>query len=884
MNELRMSRWMFENPLHYFADFADITRALWELAKLVIEEIIAIIIFNIMIKICEIIGKALCKALEITGDIIAALPAAMSGRTTIAAVIKESICGEDADDDTVNDTVIDMMSQLGLGADAYTDQETTLQFGMDLSAAVTQQEMAAALLGNPPAAFLEAADQLIEYEYPQFRDSMPNKRSIGKFFGNIGNLTPLSYRSQLEDFLNLGLGEDDDPLPANPSICADPHKIEEFRKMRAQLLEGRTSPKQAHDLFCNFREENMQDLGDLANVLNRGFTANMADQFPPVFSQPGCEDGLLPYEAPQAAAVVMGAMGGSLDSLQIAYLEDMLGNGSFWNSDSSWGFINMIMSDTQGNPLTAHHRKAFNNKSYVNFATNLKNGGEATSGFFSFFQSSAGFSAQEGQFPYYIGEWLMRQFLNAADTPDRATKIIKPGSFSLKSMGNDLRGSMISKGGFISNNSAKGKKKHWVDFEKLQYNNLFGSMTQGVNLFMVPDFGYNTTVSVNESIEKVVITREIRKGGANTGLDSQAWKRDGADISLDFRDNAAGMRLGPKGANGKYISSNDGDGKDNGNMFSTSTEWSYGFDVKCYYHDIYEDDDGRVLNRFDDNTRIELVEKLNFGSSHIGPLGKALEDEFTKVPMFDLPNWIEGVPLVGWAIESMINMILYPFTQLIGRAIARAKLRGSEKIIRVREFEFMATDDSLDVFNQVRDPIEDPDLPQLSEFPQFKTILNTLPGFSPPVLMLSDMTGMSLGEAKTKYDGTMNHLYRQFCYEIGSNQGGFLYGANYDFLTTSDVDYGMIENGRFLPYEAYMVRDPDGFDRAPEEEDMILGISRDQFNNGDDARVIYLDPKTFGGSYTKPPLYVKPNKHDGWFGYVKVLFPNTPHVNHIGKT
>ena len=185
---------------------------------------------------------------------------------------------------------------------------------------------------------------------------------------------------------------------------------------------------------------------------------------------------------------------------------------------------------------------------------------------------------------------------------------------------------MISKGGFISNNSAKGKKKHWVDFEKLQYNNLFGSMTQGVNLFMVPDFGYNTTVSVNESIEKVVITREIRKGGATTELDSQAWKRDGADISLDFRDNAAGMRLGPKDADGEYISSNDGDGKDNGKMFSTSTEWSYGFDVKCYYHDIYEDDDGRVLNRFDDNTRIELVEKLNFGSSHIGPLGKALEE------------------------------------------------------------------------------------------------------------------------------------------------------------------------------------------------------------------------------------------------------------------
>ena len=875
MNEFRTTRWMFENPLHYFADFADITKALWVLAKALIEEIIAIIIFNIMIKVCEIIGKALCKALELTGDILAALPAAMSGRTTLAAVIKESICGEDADDQTVDDTVVDMMSQLGLGADAYADRETTLQFGMDLSAAVTQQEMAEALLGNPPRAFLEAADQLIEYEYPQFRESMPNKRSIGKFFGNIGNLTPLSYRAQLEDFLNLGLGDDDEPLPANPTICADPKKIEEFRKMRAQLLEGRTSPKQAHDLFCNFREENMQDLGDLANVLNRGFTAAFADQFPPIFSEPGCSDGLLPYEAPQAAAVVMQAAEGALDSLQIAYLEDMLGNGSFWNHDSSWGFINMIMSDTQGNPLTAHHRKAFNNKSYVNFATNLKNGGESTSGFFSFFQSSAGFSSQEGQFPYYIGEWLMRQFLNAG-TPDteRDNKTIKPGSYSLKSMGNDLRRT-FDYGGFMSNNSAAPKKKHYVDFERLQYNNLFGSMTQGVNLFMIPDFGYNTTVAVNESIEKVVITREIRKAGANTGNDSQSWKRDGADISLDFRDNAAGMRFGPKrfaGGEHEWASSNDGKGRDTG-IFSTSTEWSYGFDVKCYYHDIYEDDDGRVLNRFDDNMRVEIVEKLNFGSSHIGPLGEALEDDFIKIPAFDLPNWLENVPIVGWVIESLINLILYPFTQLIGRAIARAALRGSEKIIRARKCEFVATDDALDVFNQVKDPIEEKTFPQLSEFPQFKNVLTTLPDVSPPILMLADMTGMSKTAAKLKYDSTMNNLYKKFCYEIGSNRTGFLYGANYDFLTYSDIDYGMIENGKFIPYEGYMVRDEDGFNRAPQEEDMILGVSRDQFNNGEHARVIYLDPKTFGGSYTNPPLYVKPNKHDGWYGYVKVLFP-----------
>lgn len=873
MNEFRTSRWMFENPLQYFADFADITRALWELAKFIIMQIIAIILFNILIKVCEIIGKAICKALEIGGDILASLPDLLTGRANLGDIIKEAICGPDAPKELVDDTVLDLMSQLALGPEAYTNPDTTLQFGIDLSSSVTQQEMTDALLGNPSPAFLEAADQLLEFEYPQFRASMPNKRAIGKFFNNIGNLTPLSYRAKLEDFVDMDKQE---TLPANPSLCADPEKIRQFQEMREKLLENRATPQQAHEMFCNFKEENMQDLKDLTSLLNKGFPSAFSDAMPPMVSEPGCEDGLIPYESPQAASVNMQAMGGQLDSLNMAYIEDMLGNGSFWNSDSSWGFLNMVLSDTMGNPLTAHHRKSFNNKSYVNFATNLKNGGESTSGFFTIFQSSAGFSAQEGQFPYYVGEWLMRQFLNAGEPDDETDYLIKPGFYSLRSMGKDLKKSLV----FRSNNKYRGKKKHYIDFEELQYNNLFGSLTQGVNLFMIPDFGYNTTVSVKQSSEKVVVTREIRKGGVSAG-DKQAHKRDGADISLDFRDNAAGKRFGGKTAKGSagpewaqggsdYVSSNDGNGKDGGSYFSTSTEWSYGFDVKCYYHDIYESEDGRILNRFDDNMRVEVVEKLNWGSDHIGPLGEALEDDFLKVPMFDLPNWLEWVPLVGWAIEALINLILYPFAQIIGRAIAKAIMRASERIIRIREFEFLAVDDGLDVFNKPISLIDqgDPNHVKITDYPRFASILTDLPPYSPPVLLLADMTNKSTNVAKELYDSVMGDLYTRFCYEIGSNKSGFLYGANYDFLTKDDIEYGVIQNNRFIPYAAYKVGG-----RLVEESDMVLGVSRDVYNNGENARVIYLDPKVFGGSYTKPPLYIKPNKHDGWYGYVSVLFP-----------
>ena len=61
---------------------------------------------------------------------------------------------------------------------------------------------------------------------------------------------------------------------------------------------------------------------------------------------------------------------------------------------------------------------------------------------------------------------------------------------------------------------------------------------------------------------------------------------------------------------------------------------------------------------------------------------------------------------------------------------------------------------------------------------------------------------------------------------------------------------------------------------------MVLGMSRDQYNcmkdpnrKPEDARVIYLNPAVFGGSYSKPALYIRPIKYTGWMGFVQVFFP-----------
>ena len=59
------------------------------------------------------------------------------------------------------------------------------------------------------------------------------------------------------------------------------------------------------------------------------------------------------------------------------------------------------------------------------------------------------------------------------------------------------------------------------------------------------------------------------------------------------------------------------------------------------------------------------------------------------------------------------------------------------------------------------------------------------------------------------------------------------------------------------------------------EDDAILGISYDQYLNGNDASIIYLNPGSYPGSYTKPAIHVQPLRYDGWLGIVNNLFPES---------
>ena len=184
----------------------------------------------------------------------------------------------------------------------------------------------------------------MENQYPQFLEGgyqRPHKR----FLSDIGNLF-LDVRAAMRQMLDALPAND--TMPANPSICATPEDISDFKERRCMLLEGRTTPAQCEEMFKNIQNETLEDLEELTSVLQGGFPQMVQDALPPFFSQPGCDDGLIPYESDENAAVSMFTQKGDTSQLEIDFATDMLGDGDFGSGEDGWGFLNMVLSDTNG--------------------------------------------------------------------------------------------------------------------------------------------------------------------------------------------------------------------------------------------------------------------------------------------------------------------------------------------------------------------------------------------------------------------------------------------------------------------------------------------------------------------------------------------------------
>ena len=772
----------WENPFLYIPKLTDILAGIFEALKRLVMCIIMRVLVLVLSKVCEIIGDAICKALEVFGAIGAGL---LTGNANVREIMRETICGPDATDEQIDNTVLELMENFGVGGAAFADPERTQSFFGDFINSLNRQEALTMFLEGPSRGQIEILDGLLNTEYQDFRNALPNKNSIERMLLNVKAIVPIETINEIRESLNLG--SDDLSLPVNPTLCATPEDLANFENARCDILAGRMSPEQCVEQNRKARDIALENISDINKVLNEGISSVLENSMPPIFSDPGCDNGLLPFEPEEAIKTATGALKSNMESLQIAYTDDMLGNGGFFGSDDDWGMINMVLSDTFANPYTAHQRKVYNTNRFVDFY--IPNDAEMDANTLSV----APYKRQRGAYPYYVAEWLKYQYKAEYGAQDLNIS--------------------LTTGGFKGTNDIQEAEVYRKSFEELGFDGLFDT---DVNVTEIQDYGYNIKLDVKFEDERVNITKEARKKTS--------------DITLAFKDNSKGYRTNADGTSGR-------------------SDFAYGFDLKAYYSDIVELDNGISTGYFNipnDNVRVKIMEYVNTNAKSIS------------------------------SIEEKLNKGEDRDTSEDEAADAGATILEYDK------YEFFAVDDTLD-----RLSIEETNFPLL-----LQSFVDGRKLYSPQVYALSDITGIGVENCNTIYNTFNSKIYSQIRDDVGNNEDVWKYGAQFDGLTTEDFDYGIkltqayqpynssYSVGEFVPYEEFRVRDIDdegeetsSSPRKLNNQDSLLGISRNQYDNPKNPKVIYLDPTQFGQNYMSPSLYVKPTKNKGWLGAINLMFP-----------
>ena len=490
------------NPFGWIPEIHDWQSKTHELAKLAIRQAIVQVTVKLMLKICDVLSGTMCNALQTTGDLVASLPDLGTGRENFKDFLRTNLCGEDATDDDLDDAIDDLLNGLGGPPNKFATDNDLKDFVTDYTNSLTQSELISLTMNEATTDSLNIAMNMLTTEYQNMLSTFPDRQAIANFFSNVGNILPADTRDALQDQLDNPL--DPSPaaaqgLPVNPTICATPDQYEDFCNYRASLLQGRATAEQIREMCDNQRENNLNDLNDLSDIGQSGMPNYLDSNLPPMISEPGCDDGVFPFESPESISTVQSVISGEFEKLQVAYSKDMIGNGPF---QRNYGMLNMILSDTMGNPLTTHHRKTFLQRDHVDF---YRDGGDDEFGKVSRIES------QRAAYPYKVAEWLQYQMAGSNDV-------------------NDLQNSI----NFSINNDWDTQKSVKIDVSEL-------NLPLPVKYYNLPNFGYDIDYNLSISERDNIILKIVTNGRKKT-----------PDLQLSFKDNARGLRSGDNEKSSAY--------------------------------------------------------------------------------------------------------------------------------------------------------------------------------------------------------------------------------------------------------------------------------------------------------------------------------------------
>lgn len=796
-----------QNPFGWIPEWKDLGGIAQFAFKLAIQEALISMLMSLVVKVCDILGGSICK-LGASAGAVAMNALSANDRTAIVDTIRDAIC--EGETGSVNDTVVDMFQKLGVGGAALNNQEDVINFMGDVSSVLTRAELMESFLGKMPDEAANLVNDIKTNEYPQFELGLPDADSMKTFFGNMGNLFPESLKKDMRDFADSL--DEEEMLPANPSLCASPEDIDNFCAFRSQLMRGRATPEQSAEMCRSYQDGIADDLGTLADLLQNDTTPSL----PPLVSDPGCDNGLIPFESPEQQAAAHNALNGSLQQIMVAYSEDMLGNGP---NEKRWGMLNMILSDTMGTPLTAHYRKSFFNRDYVDFA---KTWGGIT---------------QRGQFPEYVAEWLRT---------------------SMENLEID----------FLSNNEYQPARPIVRSFDSLNLS------PRGVKLIDLPDFGYNVQTVVDVTKKEVSFIKSPRKKTP--------------DISFRFQDNNKGLveEVGSTYSEGFDIDLFLSEFSPSSAPTITSNDitWDSGFAAKSeleedhvHQYSIDSSGNGRTLITLGHSHTIVDGVVQAASASYVDGIASHTHDSLdSSSGVTNLYSDNARINITTLLNQSAVEipsaaMVVDPDAELSVVDLFKT-ITGTDDVIADRAYEFLAIDNTFSTLN-------------FDKYPNFTNSFLTKQDVQPQVILLHEIltqagSNISKDETKSMYDSMLNKVFKTINQAVADNDIAWQYGAKYDNLTKELAQYVVAPGQTDSPGGTLYSKATINGEKLT-NEDAVLGISYDQYINEyanspatpENVRVYYLDPSTYGKTYTRPKIYIKPLKNEGWLGLIDVLFP-----------
>jgi hypothetical protein len=805
----------FQNPFKTYPKITDLSSVLFDAAKKALEEAIINIMMKMLLKVCQVFGSAACNTLNTASEI-----ATSAGGTPdeFANIIKDAICGDGISEEDLNDTIEDLVTTLGSGTGVFATQESAIEFTEACSSNTTRKEMTSACLGECAPSFLMIIGTIIKYDYPELIATLGTDEKICKFFTNVGNLFPQSAKEQMRGLLDSI--EDEENLPMNPSMCASPAMIECFSETRAQLLQGRATPLQSQQMCEDDRGQAAATLEDIAAIMQNP-EAYIASNLPPLISDPGCDDGLIPYESEQAVAATNVVLSDALEQLRLEFIEDMLGDGGMPFTDADFGLLNMIMSDTSGNPLTVHNKKSRN--PFV-FTTN--------------FNTNSTF------------DWKIKTVIT--DVADLLLKKPKPAPFQSDALptniglwlGNSITGSNNSEIWAGSNNEWAAASSSFHSIEDLMGGT--AGNDSNVDLTKINDLGYN----VEMTVAYPVATEIVLDPDPDSPLPGQikityAGRKSTPDASMFYYDNAKGQK--------KTIDEN------------LIGSFINGFQIDLFTNELEENELNKVVNMRSNNTRVLIgdIQNETAPQGRTGLLTSDAEEAGQTSP--DAPS-IE-TKYEFFAIDDTLSNLersVYPnfercfdeHTEEAPQLILLSEMMGKTPESIKNSFDTV-NDDILGV---MRDGIGDTTRTAYKFGATFDGLPTSAFDYMAPMEMQIVPGHTDTANEDSTYSFTDGKYVNNSTGEIG---------LLYRHVQT--------ERTGFISWPAWA--GGDGL-RKLRNSDFILGLSRDQFDaelSGfpETARVFMLDPSEYGESYKRPAIAIKPAKNAGWVGFMTSVFPAT---------